>query len=101
MTDVGAAQALDDLRQILKTRMGDHPRRFTTSTLATKAGLGRTTVSNALNDGHPPPSWETVAAVARALDVSEEERMGPLRRLWWQAAATKATSLRRPDVPPA
>ncbi|MFP1624197.1 hypothetical protein ACLB9X_03050 [Streptomyces sp. 5K101] len=42
MTDVGAAQALDDLRQILKTRMGDHPRRFTTSTLATKAGLGRT-----------------------------------------------------------
>ncbi|MEE4418751.1 tetratricopeptide repeat protein [Streptomyces bugieae] len=91
------AQALSRLRQTLQARMGA---RFkgSTSTLARNAGLGRTTVSNALNDGHPPPSWHTVAAIAQTLGFRAEYIEGELHELWSSAASAKATTPRKPDL---
>ncbi|MER6305552.1 tetratricopeptide repeat protein [Streptomyces sp. NPDC001657] len=92
------AQALVRLRQILKARMGARREGLTTSTLASKAKLGRTTVSNALNDRHPRPSWDTVAAIARALGFSGEFIEGNLYELWSSTASARATSSRKPDL---
>jgi transcriptional regulator with XRE-family HTH domain/Tfp pilus assembly protein PilF len=54
--------------------------RLTKTQLAQRAGLGRTTVSEALNDSRPVPSAQTVAALARALRLEEGELL-ELRRV--------------------
>ncbi|WP_310723650.1 tetratricopeptide repeat protein [Streptomyces sp. N2A] len=92
------AQALGRLRQILKARMGARREGLTTSTLARRAKLGRTTVSNALNEGHSPPSWDTVAAIAGALGFSGEFIEGDLYELWSSTASVRATTSRKPDL---
>jgi transcriptional regulator with XRE-family HTH domain len=52
------------------------------SQLATRSGLGRTTVSQALNHKAPVPSAETVVSIARALRIES----GPLLTLRTEAA---------------
>ncbi|MFE2463142.1 tetratricopeptide repeat protein, partial [Streptomyces sp. NPDC059402] len=69
--------AMVELRERLQggmTRM-----RLNQTDLATRAGLGRTTVSEALSPTKPAPSPETVAALARALQLQVEELL-ELRR---------------------
>ncbi|MGW7319989.1 helix-turn-helix domain-containing protein [Streptomyces sp. NPDC054865] len=53
--------------------------RLNRTDLATRAGLGRTTVSEALSPAKPAPSPETVTALARALKLPVEE-LRELRR---------------------
>ncbi|MFE6052711.1 hypothetical protein ACFQ6N_18300 [Kitasatospora sp. NPDC056446] len=47
---------------------------MTKTQLASRADLSRTTVHEAVRDGAPPASAETVAALSRALGLSEEEQ---------------------------
>lgn len=63
--------ALVELRQRLKSKMDGM--RLNQTVLARRAGLGRTTVSEALSPAKPAPSAETVAALARALQLPVEE----------------------------
>ncbi|MFJ3099102.1 helix-turn-helix domain-containing protein [Streptomyces hydrogenans] len=65
----------------LRRRLGDGlaRRRWTKTQLARQAGLGRTTVSEAFQDGGQVPSEQTVAALAHALRLDVEESLG-LRR---------------------
>ncbi|MFE5886176.1 helix-turn-helix domain-containing protein [Streptomyces hydrogenans] len=65
----------------LRRRLGDElaRRRWTKTQLARQAGLGRTTVSEAFQDGGPVPSEQTVAALAHALRLDVEELL-ELRR---------------------
>ncbi|MFJ3339124.1 helix-turn-helix domain-containing protein [Streptomyces sp. NPDC086766] len=93
MADVEPAQALARLRQTLRAHVGTA--RLNTSQLATRAELGRTTVSKALNDGHERPTWPTVAAIAKALRLSADEQQA-LLGLWEQAGAKK-TPIRLPS----
>ncbi|WP_405468074.1 helix-turn-helix domain-containing protein [Streptomyces anulatus] len=48
--------------------------RLSKTLLASRAGLGRTTVHEALRASAPAPSAETVVAMARALGMAREER---------------------------
>ncbi|MEU2245058.1 helix-turn-helix transcriptional regulator [Streptomyces sp. NPDC018338] len=59
----------------LRRRLGDGlaRRRWTKTQLARQAELGRTTVSEAFQDGGPVPSEQTVAALAHALRLDVEE----------------------------
>ncbi|MER6471551.1 helix-turn-helix domain-containing protein [Streptomyces collinus] len=59
--------ALTDLRRRLEAGLAHI--RLNKTDLARRAGLGRTTVSEAFQDGGPVPSAETVAALARALGL--------------------------------
>ncbi|MFD7026510.1 helix-turn-helix domain-containing protein [Streptomyces sp. NPDC059917] len=61
----GQDPALSELREGL--RCGTARLRLNQTDLAQRAGLGRTTVSEALSPTKPAPSPETVAALARAL----------------------------------
>ncbi|MFF8478623.1 helix-turn-helix domain-containing protein [Streptomyces sp. NPDC015414] len=61
----GDSPALTDLRRRLEAGLARM--RLTKKDMATRAGLGRTTVSEAFQAGGPVPSAETVAALARAL----------------------------------
>ncbi|MEU8764291.1 helix-turn-helix domain-containing protein [Streptomyces sp. NPDC048659] len=63
--------ALRELRERLRAGMARM--RVNQTDLAQRAGLGRTTVSEALSPGKPAPSHETVAALARALRLPVEE----------------------------
>ncbi|MDT0453729.1 helix-turn-helix domain-containing protein [Streptomyces hesseae] len=63
----GQDAALTELRKVLKAAMACM--RLNQTDLATRAGLGRTTVSEALSPGKPAPSSQTVAALARALQL--------------------------------
>ncbi|KMO96064.1 helix-turn-helix domain-containing protein [Streptomyces roseus] len=73
----GQNPALTELRERLKGGMARM--RLNQTDLAKRAGLGRTTVSEALSPAKPAPSPETVAALARALQLSVEE-LRELRR---------------------
>ncbi|MFK4122901.1 helix-turn-helix domain-containing protein [Streptomyces longwoodensis] len=59
--------------------------RLSQTQLAQRAGLGRTTVSQALSPQKPMPSAETVAALSRALQLPEAEMLA-LRRTAVQQA---------------
>ncbi|MEU4275850.1 helix-turn-helix transcriptional regulator [Streptomyces tanashiensis] len=74
----------------LRRRLGDGlaRRRWTKTQLARQAELGRTTVSEAFQDGKPAPSEQTVAALAHALRLDVEELLD-LRR---SAAAAPAVA---------
>ncbi|MFF3431368.1 helix-turn-helix domain-containing protein [Streptomyces sp. NPDC002602] len=67
----GQDPALTELRERLKGSMARM--RLNQTDLAARAGLGRTTVSEALSPVKPAPSSETVAALARALQLPMEE----------------------------
>ncbi|WP_328580491.1 helix-turn-helix domain-containing protein [Streptomyces sp. NBC_00370] len=82
MTDAEAAQALTRLRRTLRERLGIEG--LTTGNLKQRTGLSRTTLSNALNDRHDRPSWNTVAAIAKALRFSPE-KISALHELWEQS----------------
>jgi transcriptional regulator with XRE-family HTH domain len=69
--------ALDELRKKLSDGLARA--RLTQTQLAAQAGLGRTTVSEALSPKKPVPSAETVAALARVLKLSVGELL-ELRR---------------------
>ncbi|MGM0361686.1 helix-turn-helix domain-containing protein [Streptomyces griseoaurantiacus] len=64
--------------------------RLNQTQLAQRAGLGRTTVSEALSPQKPVPSAETVAALSRALRLPEAEMLA-LQRTAVQQAGTSTT----------
>ncbi|MEU6123419.1 helix-turn-helix transcriptional regulator [Streptomyces sp. NPDC047123] len=89
MTDGAAQGALALLRKELRQARADQGwsiDRLLARTAAQGVPLGRTTVSQALNDGHPRPSSRTVAALARALGVDP----APLHALWERASPRAA-----------
>lgn len=96
MEDAEATEALARLRRRLRERQGTEG--LTTTQLSQKVGLGRTTVSNALNDGNSRPSWNTVAAIARALRLGGDE-ITELHLLLERAAPAGETPSRRPAEP--
>lgn len=57
---------------------------LTMSDLHVRSRLGRTTVSQALNDGAPRPSWATVAALAKAMKAASSVT-DALHELWKEA----------------
>ncbi|GGS39186.1 hypothetical protein GCM10010205_81160 [Streptomyces nojiriensis] len=63
--------ALTELRERLTSGMARM--QLNQTDLAKRAGLGRTTVSEALSPAKPAPSPQTVAALARALQLPVEE----------------------------
>ncbi|MFF3020155.1 hypothetical protein [Streptomyces sp. NPDC057939] len=67
----GQEPALTELRKRL--RGGTARLRLNQTDLARRAGLGRTTVSEAFSPAKPAPSPETVAALGRALRLPVEE----------------------------
>ncbi|WP_179203272.1 helix-turn-helix domain-containing protein, partial [Streptomyces griseiscabiei] len=73
---------LAQLRQRLRERAGTED--LSPGKLSSRTHRGRTTISNALNDRHDRPSWNTVAAIAKALRFSEEE-ISALHELWERA----------------
>ncbi|MFD7555150.1 helix-turn-helix domain-containing protein [Streptomyces sp. NPDC059835] len=73
----GQNPALTELRERLRAGMARM--RMNQTDLAGRAGLGRTTVSEALSPAKPAPSPETVAALARALQLPVEQ-LRELRR---------------------
>ncbi|WP_323188312.1 helix-turn-helix domain-containing protein [Streptomyces sp. NBC_00249] len=87
----GQNPALPELRKRLRAGMARM--RLNQTDLATRAGLGRTTVSEALSPAKPAPSPETVAALARALQLPVEE----LREL--QRSAVEDTGGEARSVP--
>lgn len=96
MEDAGADEALSCLRRRLRERLGTE--RLTTTQLSRKVGLGRTTVSNALNDRPDRPTWTTVAAIATALRFSDEE-ITELHGLWERTAPEAALPVPKSDKP--
>ncbi|MFB6627230.1 helix-turn-helix domain-containing protein [Streptomyces sp. NPDC056374] len=87
----GGNPALTKLRDRL--RVGMARMRLNQTDLAQRAGLGRTTVSEALSPAKPAPSLETVAALSRALQLPVEE----LREL--QRRAVEGAGGGMPSVP--
>ncbi|MFJ3860451.1 helix-turn-helix domain-containing protein [Streptomyces sp. NPDC090085] len=67
----GQNPALTQLR--MKLRAGMAHMRLNQTELAGRAGLGRTTVSEALSPTKPAPTSQTVAVLARALQLPVEE----------------------------
>ncbi|MGW4506837.1 helix-turn-helix domain-containing protein [Streptomyces sp. NPDC004436] len=67
----GQKQALTQLRDRLTAGMARM--RLNQTELAVRAGLGRTTVSEALSPSKPAPTSRTVAVLARALQLPVEE----------------------------
>ncbi|MGV9457067.1 hypothetical protein [Streptomyces sp. NPDC003635] len=67
----GRGSAVTDLRSRLSEGLAAS--RLNQTQLAARAGLGRTTVSEALSPHRPVPSAGTVAALARALKLPVEE----------------------------
>ncbi|MFD0287706.1 tetratricopeptide repeat protein [Streptomyces lutosisoli] len=80
----GADTALAELRDRLSDALAR--KRLTKTQLATRTGLGRTTVQLAFQQGAPAPSSATLAALARALSLPEKELLELRRR----AAAVSA-----------
>ncbi|MGW4506891.1 hypothetical protein ACWENO_19880 [Streptomyces sp. NPDC004436] len=74
----GQNPALAELRAKLRGGMGRM--RLNQTDLARRAGLGRTTVSEALSPAKPAPSPQTVACLARALQLPVEELLLGLER---------------------
>jgi TPR repeat protein/transcriptional regulator with XRE-family HTH domain len=88
-------QSIERLRALL--RDGQARRRLTLTQLASRAGLGRTTVSQALSDSGPVPSAATVAALAKVLGLDELALLELRReaptlgwRLWHPVDPTRA-----------
>ncbi|MGW1766103.1 helix-turn-helix domain-containing protein, partial [Streptomyces sp. NPDC002073] len=73
----GQNAALAELRKRLRAGMARM--RLKQTDLAQRAGLGRTTVSEALSPAKPAPSPETVMALARALQLATAELLELLR----------------------
>ncbi|MEU9671459.1 helix-turn-helix domain-containing protein [Streptomyces bobili] len=67
----GNSPALTELRRQLADGLARA--RLNQTQLASRAGLGRTTVSEALSSAKPVPSKATVAALARALNLPVQE----------------------------
>ncbi|WP_371591673.1 tetratricopeptide repeat protein [Streptomyces virginiae] len=86
-------QALAELRQRLTDGLATA--RLDKTQLARRAGLGRTTVSEALSSNKPVPSPETVAALARALPLPVQELL-TLQRTAAQEGAVPAGGPGRP-----
>ncbi|MFE7076477.1 tetratricopeptide repeat protein [Streptomyces sp. NPDC057620] len=77
--DSGDSPALAQLRARLNDALA-RSRTIDRKHLPTRTGLGRTTVWKALRPGAPAPSAKTVAALARALKVSDEELLALQRK---------------------
>ncbi|MEU6436998.1 hypothetical protein ABZ874_22085 [Streptomyces albidoflavus] len=78
------AAALTALREVLGelvARTGCTRKDIVARSEAAGTPLGATTISQALNHGHPAPTWRTVAAIARALRT-DEDTLAELRGLW-------------------
>ncbi|MEU5000686.1 helix-turn-helix domain-containing protein [Streptomyces sp. NPDC021622] len=100
-----AAAALAQLRNELRQRRdsaGQTIDGLIGRAAAHRVRLGRTTVSHAFNDGHPPPTWRTVHALARATGA-DGAGVARLRELWERAARREDATLpvRRDDRSPA
>ncbi|MFD9409394.1 hypothetical protein ACFWBN_20590 [Streptomyces sp. NPDC059989] len=80
-----ADAALTELRKQLTDGLART--RLTKTQLATRARKGRTTVQQALQDGGPVPSAETVVALAQVLNLPVEQLM-ELRRTAAEATGT-------------
>ena len=70
--------------------------RLNQTQLARRAGLGRTTVSEALSPQKPVPSAETVAALSRALQLPEVEMLALQRTAVQQAGPSTTEGPGRP-----
>ncbi|GAA4672433.1 helix-turn-helix domain-containing protein [Streptomyces youssoufiensis] len=70
--------------------------RLNQTQLARRAGLGRTTVSEALSPQKPVPSAETVAALSRALQLPEAEMLALQRTAVQQAGLSTTEGPGRP-----
>jgi transcriptional regulator with XRE-family HTH domain len=70
--------------------------RLNQTQLAARAGLGRTTVSEALSPQKPVPSAETVAALARALQLPMAEMLALQRAVVQEAGTDTAEGPGRP-----
>ncbi|WP_374776510.1 tetratricopeptide repeat protein [Streptomyces sp. NBC_01310] len=81
----GADAALAELRDHLADALAG--KRLTKTQLATRTGLSRTTVQLAFQGGATPPSATTVATLARALGLAQDELLELRRR----AAAAPAS----------
>ncbi len=88
------AQALAALRERLRRAQAEAG--ISWKQVAARTGLGRTTVSQAVNDGNPPPSARTVATLARALRIDN----APLLDLLDTAvpASRRSEGMARPAV---
>ncbi|MFF5759819.1 helix-turn-helix domain-containing protein [Streptomyces longwoodensis] len=89
-----ASSALEELRGRLTDTLAQ--RRLNQTQLAARARLGRTTVSEALSPKKPAPSAETVAALARALHLPEQELLELQRTA---VGRTGASTLEGPGRP--
>ncbi len=96
MEDVRDPAALAELRSHLET--GRIARGLNQTELARAAGLGRTTVSQALSSGAPGPSVDTVGALGRALRLDVNGLLGLLNTAYGRgpAATADAGALGRP-----
>ncbi|GHD76282.1 helix-turn-helix domain-containing protein [Streptomyces goshikiensis] len=74
----GADEALAELRSMLSDALAH--KRLSKTQLATRTGLGRTTVQLAFQEDAPPPSATTVATLARVLGLQEKELLELRRR---------------------
>lgn len=72
---------------------------LTVTQLARRAGLGRTTTSNALSDSQPAPSAHTVAALALALRIQDRELPGLLEQTRERTAGPPVTARTGPGEP--
>lgn len=90
----GRESPLAKLRDKLSDELAH--KRLSKTQLASRSGLGRTTVQEAFRPGGAIPSAETVAALAQALDVSEAELLDLRRR----AAADRGGSVLGQDEGP-
>ncbi|WP_369377069.1 NACHT domain-containing NTPase [Streptomyces sp. cg36] len=88
-TSEARQKALIDLKERLRSLRAQ--RRFSMIVLAKRAGLSRTTISQALN-GTTVPSESTVAALAAALGADAEALLRT-----WARAQPSAASARTPD----
>ncbi|MFD7556429.1 helix-turn-helix domain-containing protein [Streptomyces sp. NPDC059835] len=74
----GADEALAELRSMLSDALAH--KRLSKTQLATRTGLGRTTVQLAFQEDAPPPSATTVAMLAHVLGLQDKELLELRRR---------------------
>ncbi|MGW6565438.1 hypothetical protein [Streptomyces sp. NPDC054975] len=95
----GQEAALAALREYLRDALGRKglARKDIVARTATAGmSLSPTTISLALNAGHPAPTWPTVTAIAQALGA-DESALARLRQLWLKTQPQADT--RRPATP--
>ncbi|MFD6464684.1 hypothetical protein [Streptomyces goshikiensis] len=93
----GQNAELADLRERLRGAMVR--RRLNQTELAGLAGLGRTTVSEALSPTKPAPSRQTLTALASALQLPQTEQKKLLELLWSTADGTEGEVRSGPGRP--